>query len=66
VALSFLSVTSEKFEDFTQSVKPESEENAESGINIFWWVAFIVSLGLWYGLIEVVIWAVHIVFNGFS
>jgi hypothetical protein len=66
VALSFYSITSEKLEDITQSVKAESEENAESGINIFWWVAFLVSLGIWYGLIEAAIWAWHIIMGGFS
>jgi hypothetical protein len=49
----------ENIDDPTNRPIPGGEEPADEGINLFWWLAFFVSLGLWYGLFDAAIWAVR-------
>ncbi len=60
MATQLVSATIEKFEDIARSAAPSSEDDVESGINVVWWIAFLVSLLMWAGLIAAVIWVVRL------
>lgn len=56
-----VSAVIERFEDFARKAATSTEDHVDSGINVIWWIAFVVSLILWGGLIAAVIWAVRLV-----
>jgi len=60
VAAQMVSAVIERFEDIARRAAASNENYAESGINIVWWIAFVVSLIMWAGLIAAVIWGVRL------
>lgn len=60
MAAQLVSAVIERFEDIARRAAASNENDAESGINIVWWIAFVVSLLMWAGLMGAVIWAVRL------
>lgn len=56
MAAQLVGATIEKFEDIARGAATPSADDVESGINVVWWIAFVVSLLMWLGLIGAVVW----------